>query len=420
VSDVPPGWALTTLGEIGIYLNGRGFKKSEWRDSGRPIIRIQNLTGSGASFNYFQGEADDRHVARDGELLVSWAATLGVYVWRGPEAVINQHIFKVESHIDPRFHRYVLEAALDDLQRQTHGSGMVHITKGRFDATPVAMPPLNEQRRIVAAIEEHLSRLDAADASLASALVRAGLFRGAILETAFSNGAPRRTVGDVASLADGPFGSNLKTAHYVATGPRVVRLQNIGDGVFRDERAHITQDHFDGLTKHAVVPGDLVVASLGDEAPRACLIPDWLGDAIVKADCIRVRPGDSVDAAYLMWSLNSRPVKTQAAARIKGIGRPRLGLGGIRALEVPVPPLEEQRRIVQEVEERLSRIDAMRASIERAQRRSKALRAAILERAFRGELVPQDSSDEPAESLLARIRADRTATERRRGRPSGI
>ncbi len=72
-------------------------------------------------------------------------------------------------------------------------------------------------------------------------------------------------------------------------------------------------------------------------------------------------------------------------------------------------PLEEHWRIVQDVEERTTRIDALRASIERAQRRSKALRAAILERAFRGELVPQDPSDEPAESLLARIRAERAS-----------
>jgi type I restriction enzyme S subunit len=84
----------------------------------------------------------------------------------------------------------------------------------------------------------------------------------------------------------------------------------------------------------------------------------------------------------------------------------------LKSVPIPVPPLDEQRRIVQEVEERLSRIEAMRASIERAHRRSKALRAAILERAFSGELVPQDATDEPAEALLARIRADRGTAER--------
>ena len=66
-----------------------------------------------------------------------------------------------------------------------------------------------------------------------------------------------------------------------------------------------------------------------------------------------------------------------------------------------------KRRIVARIEEQLSSVDALRAAIERAQRRSASLRRAVLERAFRGELVPQDPSDEPAEHLLARIRADR-------------
>jgi type I restriction enzyme S subunit len=71
------------------------------------------------------------------------------------------------------------------------------------------------------------------------------------------------------------------------------------------------------------------------------------------------------------------------------------------------PPLDEQRRIVARVEEQLSAVEALRAAIERAQRRSASLRRAVLERAFRGELVPQDPADEPADLLLARIRTER-------------
>ncbi len=85
-------------------------------------------------------------------------------------------------------------------------------------------------------------------------------------------------------------------------------------------------------------------------------------------------------------------------------------------MPIPLPPLEEQRRIVAEVEERLSAIDALRAAIERAQRRSAALRRAVLERAFRGELVPQDPSDEPAEALLVRIRAEAAIAAKPAGR----
>jgi type I restriction enzyme S subunit len=186
------------------------------------------------------------------------------------------------------------------------------------------------------------------------------------------------TVGDLAELADGPFGSNLKTAHYVEKGPRVVRLQNIGDGVFRDEHAHITQQHYEQLVKHAAQPGDVVVASLGDEAPRACLVPAWLGPAIVKADCIRARPLGAVEPAYLMWMLNSPPVRQQAAASIKGIGRPRLGLGGIRRLRMPLPPLAEQRRIVTAIEEVFSRVVHGTALLDTAKSRNRRMKLLIL------------------------------------------
>jgi len=193
------------------------------------------------------------------------------------------------------------------------------------------------------------------------------------------------TVGDIATLTDGPFGSNLKTSHYVEDGPRVIRLQNIGDGVFHDERAHVSTAHFDRLEKHQVRPGDVVVASLG-ERPRACLVPEWLGPAIVKADCIRVRPAGAVEHSYLMWMLNSPPVRTEAGSRVKGVGRPRLGLTGLRQLQIPVPPLGEQRRIVAAIEEHLSRLDAADASLTTASRRLDALARPIRQRVIESGL----------------------------------
>jgi type I restriction enzyme S subunit len=191
-------------------------------------------------------------------------------------------------------------------------------------------------------------------------------------------------VGDIAELADGPFGSNLKTAHYTETGPRVVRLQNIGDGVFHDERAHIARGHYGRLAKHAVRPGDVVAASLGEDAPRACLIPSWLGPAVVKADCIRVRTFDGVEPAFLMWMLNSPRLRAQAASAIKGVGRPRLGLGGLKRLRVPVPPRNEQRRIVAAIEEHLSHLDAAERSLHGARQKLEALRGNTLLHAVDG------------------------------------
>lgn len=175
------------------------------------------------------------------------------------------------------------------------------------------------------------------------------------------------------AITDGPFGSNLASRHYTDHGPRVVRLQNIGDGSFVDEKAHISQEHFESLRAHEVLAGDLLVASLGGVLPRACLAPSTLGPAIVKADCIRVRLRGDVEPRWVMYAVQRPEVRRWAENHRHGVGRPRLGLKVIRQIPVPLPPLDEQRRIVELLEDHLSRLDAARESVNTSIRRSSAL-----------------------------------------------
>lgn len=211
------------------------------------------------------------------------------------------------------------------------------------------------------------------------------------------------------SITDGPFGSKLKTTHYTDSGPRVIRLQNIGDAQFLDEKAHISQEHFESLRKHQVYAGDLVIAALGATLPRACIIPESVGPAIVKADCIRFKPDPKlVHAKYLHVALNSEPLRQIATSIIHGVGRPRLNQQEIKSLPVQLPPLAEQHRIVAEVERRLSVVGELEKQVEAALGRAERLRQAILKRAFEGRLVPQDPNDDPASALLEQIRAERT------------
>lgn len=175
---------MATLGDVGRYLNGRAFKKAEWSKVGRPIVRIQDLTGSGNAHNYFDGEVAEENLVRDGDLLISWAATIDAFIWRGPEACVNQHIFKVESFIDRKFHFYAAHAFANDLRRRTHGGGIVHVTRDRFDSTPLLLPPLGEQARIVEKLEELLSDLHAGVAALERARANLKRYRAAVLKAA--------------------------------------------------------------------------------------------------------------------------------------------------------------------------------------------------------------------------------------------
>jgi type I restriction enzyme S subunit len=186
------------------------------------------------------------------------------------------------------------------------------------------------------------------------------------------------------AITDGPFGSNLTSAHYTEAGPRVVRLQNIGDGDFIDSRAHISQEHFERLRAHEVLAGDLLIASLGERPPRACLAPPQLGPAIVKADCIRVRLAASVDRRWVLHALRAPSTRRWAADKLHGVGRPRLGLKTIRALPIPLPPLHEQQRLVQLLEDHLSTLSAAAAGLARTRERTRRFAEATIERAVGG------------------------------------
>jgi len=189
------------------------------------------------------------------------------------------------------------------------------------------------------------------------------------------------------SITDGPFGSNLKFEHYTESGPRVIRLKNIGDGVFIDAKAHISQTHFERLEKHRVFANDVVIAAFGEDPPRSCIVPEVLGPAIVKADCIRFKPHSSVTPKYMNAALNSQPVRKRAKGMVHGVGRPRLNLGEIKSIVLPLPPLAEQTRIVAEVERRLSVVEELEAVVSANLQRATRLRQAILQKAFTGELT---------------------------------
>jgi type I restriction enzyme S subunit len=209
------------------------------------------------------------------------------------------------------------------------------------------------------------------------------------------------------SIVDGPFGSKLKSAHYTDEGPRVIRLQNIGDGEFIDAKAHISKEHFATLKNHRIHAGDLVIAALGSDPPRACLIPESVGPAIVKADCIRFKPAPEHSVKYLMYALNSPGVRKRTKAIVHGVGRPRLNQKEIKAIELPVAPPDEQRRIVARIEELLSRLDAGVAASRHAKAQLQRYRQSVLSAAVTGQLTQawreQHPDAEPAEELLERI-----------------
>jgi type I restriction enzyme, S subunit len=214
------------------------------------------------------------------------------------------------------------------------------------------------------------------------------------------------------SMTDGPFGSKLKTSHYSASGIRVVRLGNIGIGHFNaSDEAFIPQSRYEELKKHEIFAGDLVIAALAEPVGRCCKIPPSIGTAIVKADCIRFRPHPSVLPEIVMHWLNSGMGRRCAEMASHGIGRLRINMENLRSLPVALPPVDEQIEIVASIAEQLAGIARIQEQVSGYDGDLDQLDQSILAQAFRGELVPQDPSDEPASALLERIRRQRAQQE---------
>ena len=251
-----------TLGEVATYINGRAFKPSEWEEAGLPIIRIQNLTESNKKYNYSSRTFDEKFHIQNDDLLFAWSASLGAFIWKGGDAWLNQHIFKVEPKpfIQKRYLYYFLLYVIADLYAKTHGSGMVHITKGPFMSTPIQVPSRPEQKRIVEKIDELFSDLDAAESELRVAKEKLEIYWHAILEKAFSKyRGPNRFLSDF--IENPKYGTSQKCNYDMSDATAVYRIPNIDHQTGNIDHSDIkfTILGEDEKEKLKLIPGDILM-----------------------------------------------------------------------------------------------------------------------------------------------------------------
>lgn len=189
IEKLPQGWVKATIDDLADYVNGFAFKPAHWEPTGTPIIRIQNLTNSEKPFNYTKIDVPDIYEVNNGDLLVSWSATLDTFIWRGDKAWLNQHIFKVVPRPN-LFHSgllfYWMKIAIEEMvnTEHLHGSTMKHINRGPFLAHETRLPPIGEQIRIFDKLEELFSELDEGVKELKAAQTKLSQYRQSLLKSA--------------------------------------------------------------------------------------------------------------------------------------------------------------------------------------------------------------------------------------------
>ena len=166
------------LGDAATYINGFAFKPEDRGEEGLPIIRIQDLTGNSYDLRFFDGEYPEKIEINNGDVLISWSASLGVYIWNRGKALLNQHIFKVafnKANIDKNYFVYAVRQKLDEMGRKTHGATMKHIIKKDFDAIEIPYPSFEEQIKIAMNLDKmtKIIELRKQEIQLLDALIKA-------------------------------------------------------------------------------------------------------------------------------------------------------------------------------------------------------------------------------------------------------
>ena len=153
------------LGDVAYFENGYPFKPTDWRNTGKKIIRIQNLTGTNEKYNYYDDDdIPGKYIINKGDLLISWSATIGFFIWNDESAYLNQHIFKVllSEKVLLKYLYYLKDKVIEMIISKVHGNTMRHITKPMFLDLEIPLPPLEVQREIVDEIEGYQKIIDGA------------------------------------------------------------------------------------------------------------------------------------------------------------------------------------------------------------------------------------------------------------------
>ena len=341
------------------------------------------------------------------------------------------HVLRPQEGISAEYVYYYVSGKTFRREAEHNMSGAVgqrRVTTPYLSACQLPLPPSEEQRRIVARIEELFSELDDGIASLNKAREQLRVYRQALLKNAFAGKLSvaaasgewrQKTLGELLSFLTS--GSRGWAQYYSDSGDLFIRAQNIkNDYLELDDVAHVSlPEGAEGL-RTRVLRGDLLITITGANVTKSALVRHETGPAYVSQHVALCRPTDEVLPEFLYWFIVAEAAgRKQLTEMAYGAGKPGLNLENIRSVSISLPSLAAQQEIVALIEEKLSEVDQLDQMLTTALQQADALRQSILRKAFSGRLVAQDENDEPAAKLLERIRAERAASpakHQRRGR----
>lgn len=369
-------WKTVRLGDVATYINGYAFKPSDWGTTGLPIIRIQNLTGNDYETNFFNGEIHPKYTVKDGDVLISWSASLGVYEWNKGKALLNQHIFKVvfdKIEVDKKYFIFTVSHLLNEMAKHTHGSTMRHITKPDFDNMPFPLPSIKEQKKISELLEKCTSiiatnkqMLEKYDMLIKSRFIE--MFGDPVTN---ERNWEKVRLDSVADIKIGPFGSLLHQEDYITGGHALVNPSHIIDGrICTDEKLTISDEKYTELTPYHLQKHDVVMGRRGEMGRCAVVDSDGL---LCGTGSLIIRTKGELKSDFIQKIISFPSYKKTIEDKAVGQTMPNLNVPIVSSFEIIKPPKEVQDNYYAFVQQIDKSKFAVQKSLEKAETLYKSL-----------------------------------------------
>ncbi|MEJ5151010.1 restriction endonuclease subunit S [Comamonas sp. MYb396] len=424
MSTLPTGWVIATIPEVAEVLDSLrvplNANERALKVNGKNVAELIPYFGATGQVGYTDSYLFNEDIVLLGEDGVPFLDVFKKKAYRvSGKSWVNNHAHVLRAKIlDWR----LLESQLNCLSYVGYvsGSTRLKLTQASMNKLPVIVPPQNEQLRIADKLDTVLTRVDALNDRLARITPLLKRFRQSVLaaatsgrltedwreETQLTTAWPLISLSEVAK--DFSYGSAAKSSK-VGDIP-VLRMGNIKNGSLDWQDLVYTSDELE-INKYRLCVGDVLFNRTNS--------PDLVGktavfkgerEAVYAGYLIRVKCSEKLDADFLNYCLGS-PAGRDYCWKVKsdGVSQSNINAKKLAAFEFELPSIEEQTEIVRRVEILFAYADRLEARLQTARTAADRLTPALLAKAFRGELVPQDPNDEPATELLRRLREARAA-----------
>ena len=364
------------LGDIATYINGYAFKPSDWSNNGIPIIRIQNLTGNDYENNYFDGEIDDKYKIKDGDMLISWSASIGIYEWNGGTAWLNQHIFKVvfdKIEIDKQYFKYAVSNALNKSILMLHGSTMKHFTKNVFDSIPIKIYSNQQQQKIVDVLDKVENLIDNRQQQLN---LLDELIKSRFIEMFGEEDYLNDKLKNVSTkITDGTH----QTPIYQKSGIPFVSAKNIIDGKLNfDDIKYITNEEYKSIQNRCQIEENDLLLTKSGSLGMSAIVDINFNFGIFESLAVIKYNRDKLNGLFLREQIKTDKIQTQLKYGVKGIAIKHLHLNVIGNINIIVPPIELQNKFAAFVEQ----VEKTKKSIKKSLDELNLLKNSLMQKYF--------------------------------------